>query len=744
MGDRKIKAGIMGYGKVGTELQKRLSYTQHFNKLERHKDPIEKIYVEIKENNEHLLPDIDARSRFSRIYTEPVLVSKEGYSKFTDCDVILICAGAEIPEEWIDNGKRSGTYGYSELESMVRAQGRAFDPADLQEAYKVFNIMRELKDDGVNIGYRALRLFPRNVPIMKKYARILDDIGFENLTMILSNVPDYCCNVFAGTVPRLAEILMGMTHIDTMRISCDIMQKNPMTGQLEDYVNIIIPIIGNHDEEMIFAPELITYEYAPGVSVKSQDRRFMSKIMDKIEEELMENSTLNEKCANITQIIKEYAPKNKEVRSIIEDEITATTDILAAIQSNKNDLLTNSIFHMMDEIERTGVFVTLPHKMDWITIKPEPYNLEIPNQGRLERCIDGHKIMVRRFVQDDVIKGLPMLLEEDEGTRTIFSGDAPPDMYLITKDARKNGKKKLNLYHPLTSEQPADSFDYDAKKALKYVSFDGNFVVINLRESKGSSGNRSVENTILKYDPDNPTTPEITVVPGKISEKVIAIDDLVYVASTEDNNTAIRVFENNTEVKTYKTEDDSKIYSLAIADVDGTKIFGSSDSKVYVWEKDSKKPTKPNFVMEADGVSLSDMKVAGNFCFASDSFSKVYMWDIKKKKLLDMLPSEGGMYDVEVIDGEVKLALITEEDSTEKFWIKTYSVLKTGHIDKSTPEIKKSTTEFPEYLSFVNGNIIVKKGGNLCYADELTKFEPFKIECADLETIAVYGGQDGA
>lgn len=647
---------------------------------------------------------------------------------------------------------------------------------DLKEAYEIFEIMKNLKDGGVGVGTRGLFHFPRNVKMIQNYADILRDLylkhKFNGLIVITTNVPEYCGSIFAARAPELADRVLCLTDFDTMRTSREVVPKHEDRSTLpydsDRLFKQLIMAIGDHDDGIIFAPEL-TIDQLENMTVLSSHRQEVDLIRGSIRDKFVNSATAENACLEIELTMGMYAHISKIMRGVTDDAADSVMRLLRAIDESKRyinmkngevddenfkrlDILTNGIFYPI-EGHGKGIFVTIPHQMNGLKIAP--YDFERMMSDRTRRKFGECKQKLIRVIEalkehhkiEDWPRFTPIDIRVPNGAPT-----RPSNIIILARSAEMEsigGKLKINVYYANDSEH-FDSLKYDDVFSPKYIAFDGKTAVLKtITTDKDWKNDDITKNRILRYELDSGRFVEKSEkieVSGNIADFVLNVGEKTYLCSTEDNKEGVIVFDGTKKERVHKTKENREIYSVAVADIMGKRhIIGSSDGTLHVWTENSE---IENFALDGGSGYLSNLKVVGNLCFARDIKSKrVYIWDIDKRKLIASYETLNGSYDSrELPDKKAELTIITQNpQNKDEYIIQSFALRRNGtRIDENEPDFKISTTEPPSAVYARGDYIFVSKAGKLCWVEKKPdcKLESIDLENSRLELLCIHGGKD--
>ncbi|MFO8016897.1 MAG: hypothetical protein R6U32_07395, partial [Candidatus Woesearchaeota archaeon] len=617
----------------------------------------------------------------------------------------------------------------------------------IDDITKSAEAVRELVEKKYIMGDRATDHFPVNAPLMRDYANILNNIGFEGLTAVLTNIPSSCCNVMAARAPKLTRRIVGVNP-DTIRMRYSITPEHGGKA-LSGNIDIIIPVIGNHDEYMILSPENLFIHQKEAI-ISWEQYKEQSELMGELRKEFMKNRTLNDVRARTENILSRYGQIKMFTSDVGPDAVVSLREVIEGMVSRDPKLIVGSVFDSEKE-----VFVNSPYFLSntngSIRIEQCPYKdkLEEPTRRRLDECIELAKGMAEGLLNKGVTKGMPREEQEPEPQfQTIYSGKAPPNVLILTKSKdRKN--PSVNLYNPLIRPTPLAQIDYEKEKTLSEICFDGEKPILTFQETERDIvGYRKNKNTIREYIYDEEKERfqkqmEFSF-DGDIAPEAMCIDDVVYMASPEKSNTCIRCFKEGREEDPYMSEREFILHSLGKTEIEGKEyLIGGSDGRIHIWTKEKKE--KEDIILEEGGGYIGDIRTAGEICFASD-MSSVYMWDIQENKLLLKEESFGGLYDIEEYDNgehgkETEIAMVKNRRNND-YVIKISSIEYNG----STPELNEKcgipSSEMPTYVSLHEGFLfVVQENSRILYArtESDTTLTSLTLERAKLEKICVGG-----
>jgi malate/lactate dehydrogenase len=716
MGVYDFSVGIFGAtGNAGKAVLQELLTQQY----------VKKVFLEVKAHNRCQIPDllskdrIGKRENIDRVF--PIDVSTQGYSMFSECEVILLCAGASIPKTWIEDTGRTkqglkdlvskdALRKKDEIAGKIREVKRSpilseksdiytriFDAMceddadgiiqeysrDLEEAWEIFSLMNEIeqtKKNGIEIGYRAKEFFPRNVPIMRNYARILKGINYQNLVMVLSNVTDFCCSVLCSENPELTENTLGLNHLDTLRMTDDLVPA--LFKDLPSKLRPRIYVGGNHDAHMILMPELSRLEIN-GQTTPAELREMLEKL-DKFKQD-MENVKGPRSIDKLEELITRYAPAEKKTRDIVHDAKKATGIVVEGVFKSHNpesrEIFTNSIFQKTNE-EGYGIFVTLPHVMNFTKIEPHSFNPEPRTADKLERCRASHEALHRELVKGGFASGFPIVPAkrcEPEKEITVEYRDRPRiPFYLVDKISS------------CISIQ-----DLEEKTKLPDVPFDGKFNSVELRNgaisilSRDSTKEREIY-LIAQQNLADPGKAKLYRLEGDYGE-FFSLDQMVVLSNRicalkqyqrgSDSGLFVWTEERHAKPRFVKIGPDIS----GISGADNSLVVASGEGTVFVIDTKNYKIVRNTAVRQ----ELSNLQSCAGLVFAS----------AKEENLESICVIEPGKGTVATIDGAGNPFSVYDEGELIRIASKTsYGNLKVNWYDKK---------EFPERRS-------VKKSGEIC------------------------------
>lgn len=795
MGRKKLKIGIIGAsGRVGKSLLERLLDTKNLNTgIGDITDPVERIYLEIKDSNGALEDEFNPRAKQRGMEMEYVHVSSDGYDRFRECDMIFVCAGRETPKNImrsLDAGQMP-SYETFRGEAMGGFEARvagalngAANEDEITEAYDVLNIMSAFKKKGM-VGYRALQFFPLSVPIIKKYAKILGDdkdeggIGYKGLTVIVTNVPDYNCDVFAAVSPELAEMTMGLTGYEQMRLVCDILQREDITAGQAEYPprgSMIVPSLCAHDDPwMIIAPELSLYKSGK-MALRPEELSELAGYVSRFQKAIMENKT------KVRDALVRYAKEHKEFRDIKVDAVQSAMELIAAVNNSnlegmseeqkkyRDDRvpLANSIIRRIrkdDPNDRRIIYATQPHNMDGTTIEPCGYEERMGQETKdaMKRYEDFSLEMLTKFSERGIIPRMPMLPEkmpEHKG----FVDRAMPDVTIAALREGCGLENIVGIYHPQNPETAAqirirsDASETEAKDEMMIegIRMAQEGIIFTLQKSHYNriAGRRVYSSKILRYsageDDSAVESARIEGIEGQITEKAMSIDDDFYAGSMEDDHVGIRAFRDGKECESYKTREKTKICCIGHGDIKGrTYLAGGSKRGVHVWKAGSA-GEKEKFVLKGNKTEIMGLDIAKNLCVAREINENIHVWNMDdshgRDKPSSTIRSHNGLYGIGVCGEAIRIATVYHDEKNGKYWVKVFSVDEGGRI-ADEPSWKQHVLEEPTYIGLFNDHVIVKKNNGLwCSAMKGSvsgSFVQIGLEHADLSRMCIEGCRHG-